>query len=119
MSNYMVRAGEWDLKTEKEVYTHQDRRVSKIVTHKGFYSGGLHNDVGLIFTEEPFILQKHIQLVCLPEEQDVYDGTLCFSSGWGMTVSHNNYTVFKKTKSGTSSKMKTIAISMTDGRCER
>lgn len=104
ISTFIVRAGEWDLKTEKEIYTHQDREVSKIVTHKEYYSGGLHNDVALIFTEKPFSLQKHIQLVCLPEENDVYDETLCYSSGWGMDVSHNNYTIVKKTKHGISSK---------------
>ncbi|XP_050433716.1 phenoloxidase-activating factor 2-like [Adelges cooleyi] len=79
----VVRAGDWDLNTEKELYLHQDRRVSKVVVHTSFNSGGLHNDVALIFIDEPFFLQENIQIMCLPEQDQVYDFSLCFSSGWG------------------------------------
>lgn len=109
-STFIVRAGEWDLKTEKEIYPHQDRRVLKIVTHEKFYSAALFNDVALLFTEEPFILQKHVQLICLPEAKDKYDHESCFSSGWGKIVNHNNYTIVRKTEMGTSS---TSIISVT------
>lgn len=99
----MVRAGDWDLKTDKEIYAHQDRRVSKIITHSEYYAGGLHNDVALLFVEEPFTLQENIQTICLPEENDNFVGTKCFSSGWGKTVSYNNYTIVKKSESGNKS----------------
>lgn len=99
-STLVVRAGEWDLKTDKEIFPHQDRRVLKFVTHKDYYSGGLHNDIALIFVEEPFSPQENIDTICLPEENENYDYTACFSSGWGKTVFYNNYTYVKKTESG-------------------
>ncbi|CAH1721892.1 unnamed protein product [Aphis gossypii] len=100
ISTLVVRAGEWDLKTEKELLSHQDRRVSKIVTHPDYYAGGLYNDVALIFTENPFSLQDNIQLMCLPSSNDIFINDMCYSSGWGKTVSYNNYTIVKKTESG-------------------
>ncbi|KAF0761641.1 serine proteinase stubble-like isoform X2 [Aphis craccivora] len=100
ISTLVVRAGEWDLKTEKELLSHQDRRVSKVVTHPDYYAGGLYNDVALIFTENPFSLQDNIQLICLPSSNDMFIHDTCYSSGWGKTVSYNNYTIVKKTESG-------------------
>ncbi|XP_060850486.1 phenoloxidase-activating factor 2-like [Rhopalosiphum padi] len=100
ISTVVVRAGEWDLKTEKEILSHQDRRVSKIVTHPDYYAGGLYNDVALIFINDAFSLQDNIQLICLPTPNDIFINDMCYSSGWGKTVSYNNYTIVKKTESG-------------------
>lgn len=110
-STLVIRAGEWDLKSEKEIFPHQDRRVSKIVSHPNYYAGLLENDVSLIFTDKPFYLQENIQTICLPDEKDNYEYERCFSSGWGKTVSHfNTYIINKKTHSGTniSDKRKSI-----------
>jgi plasma kallikrein len=96
----VVRAGEWDLKTEKEILSHQDRRVSKIVTHPDYYAGGLYNDVALIFVNDAFSLQDNIQLICLPTPNDIFINDMCYSGGWGKSVSYNNYTIVKKTESG-------------------
>lgn len=111
-SKIIVRAGEWDLKTEKEVLPHQDRRVSKIVTHPEYYSGALYNDVALIFTEEPFNMQENIKIMCLPHEDDIFTDAYCYSSGWGKTVSYNNYTIIKKTESGSTSEIGHYEVSI-------
>ncbi|XP_001943192.2 serine protease Hayan [Acyrthosiphon pisum] len=100
ISTLIVRAGEWDLKTEKEIYPHQDRRVSKIVTHPDYSEKGIYNDVALIFTDNSFSLQENIQPICLPSTDDIFINDMCYSSGWGKTVSYNNYTIVKKTESG-------------------
>jgi len=99
----VVRAGEWDLKTEKEILDHQDRRVSKIVTHPDYSANGIYNDVALIFTDNSFSLQDNIQPICLPSTNDIFVDDKCYSSGWGKTVSYNNYTTVKKTESGKTS----------------
>lgn len=103
ISTLIVRAGEWDLKTEKELVGHQDRRVSKIVTHPDYSEKGIYNDVALIFVDNSFSLQENIQPICLPSTNDIFINDKCYSSGWGKTVSHNNYTIFKKTESGKTS----------------
>ncbi|VVC30606.1 Hypothetical protein CINCED_3A007191 [Cinara cedri] len=99
-SKFIIRAGDWDLKTERELYPTQEVRVSKIVTHKEYYSGGLFNDIALIFTEKNFILEENVQIMCLPEENDSFADSRCFSTGWGKTVSYNNYSIVRKTESG-------------------
>lgn len=98
--NMIARAGEWDLKTEKENFPHQDQRVSQTIIHKDFYKGGLHNDIALIMLEQPFTLQDNIQIICLPEQNEMFTDSLCYASGWGKTVNYNNFTVHKKTESG-------------------
>lgn len=100
----IARAGEWDLKTEKENFPHQDQRVSKYVTHSKFYKGALHNDIALVFLEAPFTLQENIQTICLPKQDDSFTDVPCYASGWGKTVSLNNFTIEKKTKTGSISK---------------
>lgn len=99
-SKLIIRAGDWDLKTERELYPNQEIRVSKIITHNEYYSGGLHNDIALIFTETNFTLEENVQIMCLPEEDENFTDTRCFSTGWGKTVSYNNYTLVKKTETG-------------------
>lgn len=47
-----VRLGEWDLYSRTEFIKHQDRVVEKVVIHENYYSGGLHNDVALLFLKD-------------------------------------------------------------------
>lgn len=52
-----VRLGEWDLQSTKETIKHQDREVEKVVIHEEYYSGGLHNDIALLFLKTPVELK--------------------------------------------------------------
>jgi len=67
ISTLVVRAGEWDLTTDKQLFDHQDRRVSKIVIHPIVIT---QEDFimtwALIFTEISFSLQENINVICLP-----------------------------------------------------
>ncbi|XP_046384718.1 phenoloxidase-activating factor 2-like [Ischnura elegans] len=79
-----IRAGEWDSRTSKEIYRHQDRGVSKVVVHPQFKSGNLFNDVALLFLSEPVKPAKHIGFVCLPDKNLLPPpATICLASGWG------------------------------------
>jgi len=102
----VIRAGECDLSTDKEIFDHQDRRVSKIVVHPDYYAEGLHNDVALIFTENSFTLQDNINIICLPLKNETYIPLLCYASGWDESVTYDNYTntIVKNTESTKSSK---------------
>ncbi|VVC30609.1 Hypothetical protein CINCED_3A011857 [Cinara cedri] len=98
----VIRAGEWDIKTIKEIRPHQDIISKEVVTHPDYKSAGLHNDVALIFTETPFILDENVQIACLDEydSSDVDESLPCITTGWGKTVTYNNFTISKKTTSG-------------------
>jgi len=79
-----VRCGEWDTQQQIEPYKHEDRNGAAIKIHPEFNPGNLANDFALIFLEEEFKLNFHIDTVCLPPpNQVVVDNTKCFATGWG------------------------------------
>merc|ERR1711970_1171655 len=41
------------------------------------------NDFAVPFTSEDFVLSSHIDTVCLPQADELFDGTTCFATGWG------------------------------------
>merc|ERR1712121_111653 len=93
-----IRCGEWDTQNTSEPYPHQDRYVQDINIHPEFDNRNLHNDFALLFTNEDFVLASHIDTVCLPEPDEVFDGTTCFATGWGKDKfgSAGNYQVVLK-----------------------
>merc|ERR1719219_2926513 len=43
----------------------------------------LANDWAVLYTQEPFELQQHIDTICLPDPEELFTGTECFATGWG------------------------------------
>ncbi|EDV99444.1 phenoloxidase-activating factor 2 [Drosophila grimshawi] len=82
-TNLIVRAGEWDTQTTKEIIPHEDRYVKEIVYHEKFNNGSLYNDVALLFLDSPLVFQMNIQPVCLPDIGEKFDFERCFATGWG------------------------------------
>ncbi|XP_026314365.1 phenoloxidase-activating factor 2-like [Hyposmocoma kahamanoa] len=79
----LVRAGNWDLYTDKEIYPHQDRDVESRVIHKDFNKGSLFYDIALLFLSKPMDLAPNVGIACLPLPRErVAGGTQCFSSWW-------------------------------------
>lgn len=81
-----VRAGEWDTQTKNELFPHYDYSVIDVVIHEKFYKGGLHNDVALLFLKDSIKTAEHINTVCLPPQNQIFDGKRCFATGWGKDV---------------------------------
>jgi plasma kallikrein len=81
-----VRAGEWDTQTKNELFPHSDYDVKDVIVHPEFYKGGLHNNVALLILSAPVENQPHIDTVCLPPQNQAFDGSRCFASGWGKDV---------------------------------
>ena len=79
----VVRCGEWDTQAASEPRPHQDRRVKQVVVHPEFNARNLHNDFALLFTEQDFVLDSHIDTVCLPEPGQKFHFQTCFATGWG------------------------------------
>merc|ERR1712079_188608 len=78
-----VRCGEWDTQSQNEPRAHQDRAVHQVDLHPEFNGRNLANDWALLYTTEPFELQEHIDTICLPEPEEVFEGQDCFATGWG------------------------------------
>lgn len=92
-----VRAGEWDTQTQDEVVPHQDRAVTEIIQHEGFYKGGLFNDIALLVLETPFETADNVGFVCLPKADSIFESAQCTASGWGShSVGGDVQTILKK-----------------------
>merc|ERR1711988_1153832 len=82
-SKLKVRCGEWDTQSQNEPRAHQDRAVHQVDLHPEFNGRNLANDWALLYTTEPFELQEHIDTICLPDPDEVFEGQDCFATGWG------------------------------------
>merc|ERR1711936_392825 len=78
-----VRCGEWDTRRVSEPRAHQDRRIRTLDIHPEFNERNLANDWALLYTEEDFELEEHIDTVCLPQPDDIFDYQTCHATGWG------------------------------------
>merc|ERR1739844_300738 len=78
-----IRCGEWDTQNQTEPYPHQDRYVQTLNIHPEFNGRNLQNDFAVLFTSEDFVLSSHIDTTCLPQADELFDGTTCFATGWG------------------------------------
>lgn len=85
-SDLEIRAGEWDTQTKNEILPHQDRFIQRIIVHENYHPGSLRNDFALLYLREPFQLADNVDVVCLPEPNDVFDRSRCWASGWGKDV---------------------------------
>ncbi|CAG0899504.1 unnamed protein product [Darwinula stevensoni] len=83
-SGLKVRLGEWDTTGANEPYPHQERFVEKIVIHPDYRKGPLYNDIALLFMNDPYELQPHVDTICLPEPGYRRPwGNICVSAGFG------------------------------------
>ncbi|XP_032790304.2 phenoloxidase-activating factor 2 [Daphnia magna] len=78
-----IRVGEWDTQSAYEFFPHQDRLVVDAVIHEQYFSAALFNDVALLFLAEPVDLGPEADVVCIPQPNQVFDGSRCFATGWG------------------------------------
>jgi len=79
----LVRAGEWDFKTETEHYRHVDAEVKQIVRHPDFDMDSGANNVALLFLKRSLKASIHINPICLPEGPKNFDLSRCIFTGWG------------------------------------
>merc|ERR1711962_183885 len=94
----LVRCGEWDTQNETEPYPHQDRFVKVLSIHPEFDGRNLQNDFALLYTAEDFQLASHVDTVCLPTPEEIFEADTCFATGWGKDRfgSAGNYQVVLK-----------------------
>ncbi|KAK9878969.1 hypothetical protein WA026_003788 [Henosepilachna vigintioctopunctata] len=85
-NTFMIRAGEWDSLSDKEIYPHQDRLVKQIIIHPQYNSSVLYNDIALLVLESPVEIAENINVICLPLQDADYDNSRCLTTGWGKDV---------------------------------
>ena len=93
LKSIISRCGDWDLKNDKEWYTHQDRQVKSITIHPRFFEDQdyFSNDIALIHVEKDFDLADkqaeeylNVAPICLPAFEDVdFQEDKCVSMSWG------------------------------------
>lgn len=82
-SQLQIRAGDWNLNTTNELYSHEELDVESIAIHEQFSVTNLRNDVALLFLQGEIELKNHINVICLPPQGYKFDYSHCFASGWG------------------------------------
>ena len=87
LHQYMVRCGDWDLKTEQEPRRYQDRLITKASIHPSYNHRNLHNDFAILHLDFEFELDDQIGTVCLPDDDgsigSSYFSDGCLATGWG------------------------------------
>lgn len=79
----LVRLGEWDSNTDNEPLKHIEHAIQSVVIHPHFYRAALFNDIAMVFLKTPVKLFTHINTICLPPQDKIFDHSRCFASGWG------------------------------------
>lgn len=94
----ILRAGEWDSKSEAELFPFQERKAQRIIVHKEYKSGPLYNDIALIILKDSFDFVENVDIVCLPNQNENVDYQKCVASGWGKDEFGKIFSMFTKNK---------------------
>lgn len=79
-----VRLGDHNIHSNTEVQ-HIERKVKRVVRHKGFDSRTLYNDIAVLTMDQPVTFSKAVRPVCLPGGggSRLYNGLIGTVVGWG------------------------------------
>lgn len=78
-----VRLGEHNIRINTEV-KHVERKVKRVVRHRGFDSRTLYNDIAILTLDQKVPFSKAIKPVCLPSSSSrLFNGLTGTVVGWG------------------------------------
>ncbi|XP_063697625.1 clotting factor G beta subunit [Culicoides brevitarsis] len=79
-----VRLGEHNIHTTTETQ-HVERRVKRLVRHRGFDMRTLYNDIAILTLDQPVQFTSKIRPICLPSASSSrkYNGLTGTVAGWG------------------------------------
>lgn len=77
-----VRLGDHNIKSDTEV-KHVERRIKRVVRHRGFDSRTLYNDVAVLTMDSPVSFTHSVRPICLPSSSKQYSGNQGTVIGWG------------------------------------
>merc|ERR1712244_105967 len=83
VQNLRVRLGDHNIKTDAEA-NHVEKRVKRVIRHKGFSSTTLWNDVAILTLDEEVQTANNIQNICLASDTgENFKGQQVTVAGWG------------------------------------
>ncbi|KAH8316632.1 hypothetical protein KR067_011838, partial [Drosophila pandora] len=98
LADIVVRAGDWDLESNRESFKMQERTIVRILRHEAFQVETGANNLALLFLNWPFQLGDHIGTLCLPNlgrSRKIEER--CYLAGWGKRkFSDDRLTILKK-----------------------
>ncbi|XP_061518491.1 transmembrane protease serine 9 [Anopheles gambiae] len=79
-----VKLGDHNIRSNTEVQ-HVERRVKRLVRHRGFDSRTLYNDVAVLTMDQAVPFTKQVRPICLPaaDSTRAYSGLTATVIGWG------------------------------------
>ncbi|XP_073994864.1 trypsin-like isoform X2 [Rhodnius prolixus] len=77
-----VRLGDHNIKSNTET-KHVEKKVKRVVRHRGFDSRTLYNDIAILTLDTPISYTKNIRSICLPTSSQNYAGLTATVIGWG------------------------------------
>ncbi|KAG5674711.1 hypothetical protein PVAND_004663 [Polypedilum vanderplanki] len=78
-----VRLGDYNIRINTEV-KHIERKVKRVVRHKGFDSRTLFNDIAILTLDQKVPFSRGIRPVCLPSPSSgLFNGQIGTVVGWG------------------------------------
>ncbi|XP_053673750.1 proclotting enzyme [Anopheles nili] len=79
-----VKLGDHNIRSNTEVQ-HVERRVKRLVRHRGFDSRTLYNDVAVLSMDQPVSFTNQVRPICLPaaDSTRAYNGLTATVVGWG------------------------------------
>jgi len=82
VQNLRVRLGDHNIHQDNEA-THVEKRVKRVIRHKGFSSSTLWNDVAILTLEDDVDFNNNIQPICLAKGSQSYVDNIVTVAGWG------------------------------------
>ncbi|KAH8321559.1 hypothetical protein KR074_008947, partial [Drosophila pseudoananassae] len=92
LADIVVRAGDWDLESNREFFKRQERTIVRILRHEAFQAETGANNLALLFLNWPFQLGDHIGSICLPylgRSRQIKES--CYLAGWGKRKSSDHH----------------------------
>jgi secreted trypsin-like serine protease len=78
-----VRLGDYNIRINTEV-KHIERKVKRVVRHKGFDSRTLFNDIAILTLDQKVQFSRGVRPVCLPSPASgLFNGKIGTVVGWG------------------------------------
>ncbi|XP_065344136.1 serine protease 27-like [Cloeon dipterum] len=82
VSRLTVRLGDYNIKSNTET-KHVEKKVKRLVRHRGFDSRTLYNDIAILTLDSPVTFNSMIRPICLPSGGEQFNGKTATVVGWG------------------------------------